>query len=742
MKSFNLSLAAGIFICLIFLFLSLFPETVASQGPYVSQSLRSWMENGSLEFERAPFSPSPEHLLGTDDFGRDIWSRIVYGTRLTLNLGIFIVLGRFVFALPIALSAAYGKSSSKTILRLSSIVLNTIPALLFGIIILQQEFFVSLEKEWAFVAFVVVLSAIGWVKLGLLLEEKTEEILRQPFILSERAIGKGFFRITTDNLLPHLAPEIMVLFFMEMARALSTVMQLGIFGIFVGNLRIVSSTDGGFIRFFNVSFEPEWAGMLGTARSRLSNAPWMVIWPTLTFFICVFGFNLLGEGLRRKLQNPILSIIENRRLSSSYRIGLVLVLSSVLVIGGVLVQQKVFSGHDTVLFSDSSKLPDGIIIIGTAEAEKTAEIISEEMNAAGMKTLEESDFIIEYEIPPVVFVASSEAAIENAGKSYSGVEGTDYWLHEYSDIVAEGDVSDISDQDLFSGSSPDIRDHSFSIIDGSLYTRESLMWILNGMTARSGPLGVILTNSFSSSNSNRILSDRSERTLISVSPEFSDILKRPGTSRLSITADVKKLQNTGRNVIGIIPGFDPILKDEYIIICLGYNSLSGDTQSTTGSCLAFMKRLAEAQKNRRSYVFMFLDGTSDDTLHGIRAYEDSFPINPADVSLCLDLTGLSSGSFDTLLLNTEQSPITRYYAWSLGHMLEEELENRQIPVGGIPMVNRNGSFKYEYPESANIMFWKHGIPGIRLTSAGNTEAGKNTADVISLLAGLLEKSDY
>ena len=132
--------------------------------------------------------------------------------------------------------------------------------------------------------------------------ERVRDILSKPFINAELAIGKGKLRIAFENVLPHLVPELVVLFFMEIAGALNMIMQLGVFGAFVGNLRYVASTEGGVITFLNISFEPEWSSMLATSRNYITSAPWMVLFPALAFFISILGFNLFGEGLREILQ--------------------------------------------------------------------------------------------------------------------------------------------------------------------------------------------------------------------------------------------------------------------------------------------------------------------------------------------------------------------------------------------------------------------------------------------------------
>ena len=176
MKNYNLPLIIAGIILLPIILLVLSPGTFASRSPYTTQNLRSWIENSELNFQQPPFPPSPEYPMGSDELGRDIWSYIVYGARLTLGLSLLIVLGRFLIALPNALAAAFGNLFARSLIKQFSLVFTAIPALLISIIILKLDFFQSLNKILSVMAFVIVLSAIAWAKLGSLILERSEDI--------------------------------------------------------------------------------------------------------------------------------------------------------------------------------------------------------------------------------------------------------------------------------------------------------------------------------------------------------------------------------------------------------------------------------------------------------------------------------------------------------------------------------------------------------------------------------------
>jgi peptide/nickel transport system permease protein len=218
-----------------------------------------------------------------------------------MELGILIVLGRFLIALPLGIAAGFGNSLCKSVINLFNILFSAIPALIISILVLKLSFFLGLFKTQSIIAFVIVLTAVGWAKLAGIIRERVQNILSQPFITGEEAIGKSKMKIAIENVLPHLSPELTVLFFMEIALALSMIMQLGIFVVYVGNLRVLSGTDSPVV--MNISYEPEWASMLSSSIGYIKTAPWTVLVPALTFFISILGFNLVGEGLRERLQS-------------------------------------------------------------------------------------------------------------------------------------------------------------------------------------------------------------------------------------------------------------------------------------------------------------------------------------------------------------------------------------------------------------------------------------------------------
>ncbi len=166
------------------------PETFVNRSPYTVQQIRFSNNEGASVIEAAPYPPSSEFKLGSDDLGRDILSFIVYGTRLTILLSVLMAIAQFLIAIPMALYGGFGNRVAKASILQFNVMFSAIPALLLSIILLKLDFFTGLDKWHSIFAFVLVLTAVGWPKLGNLILERVEVINQKAFIQGEVAIGK------------------------------------------------------------------------------------------------------------------------------------------------------------------------------------------------------------------------------------------------------------------------------------------------------------------------------------------------------------------------------------------------------------------------------------------------------------------------------------------------------------------------------------------------------------------------
>lgn len=763
MKKLNLPLILGGIIVFLIIIVMIFPQIFTDVNPYGIEQIKAWTEEGGkFKLDAAPFPPSKDAILGTDELGRDTLSFIIYGTKLTISLGLLVVIGRFLIALPLGITAGFGSLVSKTIINQFNVIFSAIPALLVSLIILKLDFFISLDKEQSILAFVFVLSFVGWAKLGLIIMERVQEILDKPFIKGEIAIGKNRFKIAIENVIPHLAAEIVVLFFMEIARALTLIMQLGIFGVFVGNLRIIEDTEGGRIIQKDISFEPEWASMLGTARNEIRRAPWTVFSPAVAFFVSVLGFNLLGEGLRNYLQQrdskfipvlrKILSLNFKRPKASvkdqnkKFKFRTVGIFILVLLIISGLVFNKVdkyeFDFTDST-YAFSSGL-ESKAVIGSDEGKELAVKIADEMKDIGLKPLHEEGFIKEYKTNDIYIPIASSFNIKTKEEKRELVLGKDYSLLSFYDVDLSGDIYDATRDDMFNIKDYNKFSEKFVVIDKKFYTDDAIKFFTENILEKSSAKGVLCISRDDEKLQNSLGKDTYRGAVVQITQSTGKLLTSKENVSISIRTSNKKLNSKGRNVLGILPGKDSKVGEEAIIIGLGYNYLDKEVgEKRLQFAFELMKRLSQDDLNRnRSIIFAFWDGTIKDEYDGIRDYVENtlYPVKKS--TLYIDLSKLSSYNYDYLHYSADQSPVTRYFGWSLGHQFEkncikEGIEIKQYDVKGYYQSKLQGS------SVDNKMFLERGIATIIIRISNNNNKGRFTLeDLGKLVIKTINENNY
>ncbi|MGV1792877.1 ABC transporter permease [Rhizobium sp. A37_96] len=221
-------------------------------------------------------APSAAHWLGTDDLGRDILSRMIWGAQASLMAGIFSVAIAVVIGVPFGLiSGYYGGWIDQIISRITEAFL----AMPFLITAIALAAFLGPSLTNAMIA--IGLSATPvFVRLtrGQVLAVKTEE-----YVEGARSIGLRHFSIITRYILPNVFASILVQATLTIATA------------------IIAEASLSFLGLGQQPPAPSWGSMLNVAKNYLEQAPWMAMWPGAAIFLVVIGFNLLGDGLRDAL---------------------------------------------------------------------------------------------------------------------------------------------------------------------------------------------------------------------------------------------------------------------------------------------------------------------------------------------------------------------------------------------------------------------------------------------------------
>lgn len=307
MKNTNYPLFIGSIILILLILMSFYPRIFTSHDPLFEERPKyiEYKRDGELveKWAQNPMPPNKENILGTDDAGRDVYARIIYGTRNTLKIAVLVAVFRMLIALPLGLAAGMGIGFISGVIRIFNTYFTAIPMLLFSFVVLNIGYFRMLQMDKSIIAFAIVLTIVGWAKLAGMIEDSTKRVMEEDFIEGEIAIGKTKFQIAYQNVLPHIISDGISLFFKEMGMSLFLVAQLAVLYVFVGVTR--QTKELAFRADYDMILEPEWGGALSRIAVNIKgydSVYWLILYPLLAFSISIIGINLLGEGIRMEFQ--------------------------------------------------------------------------------------------------------------------------------------------------------------------------------------------------------------------------------------------------------------------------------------------------------------------------------------------------------------------------------------------------------------------------------------------------------
>ncbi len=251
----------GLLICATFAFIAIAAPLLAPHDPLAAD----W---SAL---RQP--PSATYWFGTDDVGRDILSRVIWGARASLMAGVVSVLIAMAAGVPLGLASGYFGGIIDIVLMRITDGLLAVPALVLAIALAA---FLGPSLGNAMIA-------IGVAATPIFLRLTRGEVLalrHELFVEAARSMGFSHPRVALRHILPNIAPALLVQATLSIATA------------------IIAEAGLSFLGLGEQPPAPSWGASLNAARNFIVDAPWMSVWPGLFICLAVFGFNLLGDGLR------------------------------------------------------------------------------------------------------------------------------------------------------------------------------------------------------------------------------------------------------------------------------------------------------------------------------------------------------------------------------------------------------------------------------------------------------------
>ena len=221
----------------------------------------------------APLAPSAKYWLGTDTLGRDLLSRLIYGSRATLLVGVVANGIAVLIGTLIGVTAGYLRGWAGGVLMRFTDLMTAFPALLLAIL-LAAIFHPSL---WIVA---IVISLVNWVQVARVVYTETISLAEREFITAEKSLGAGTGRILFRHVLPHLVPTIIV---------------FGTLGIATTSLAEAT------LSFLGIGVQPptpSWGNMVNENQTYFETAPWLVFFPGSCIALLALSFNLLGDALR------------------------------------------------------------------------------------------------------------------------------------------------------------------------------------------------------------------------------------------------------------------------------------------------------------------------------------------------------------------------------------------------------------------------------------------------------------
>jgi oligopeptide transport system permease protein len=225
--------------------------------------------------------PGGKHLLGTDNMGLDVFSRLIYGARVSLGVGVVVELIEVLIGVSLGLFAAYKGGLWDTILMRITDGMFAFPDLLFAILLVG--IFRPTDPRASIIVVFIALALVGWPGMARLVRGQALALREKEYVEAARAVGVSGWGITMRHLLPNMLSPIIVAITVDIAAIIMAESTLSFLGIGVQ------------------APYPSWGHMISDARTYIRSEPMLIFYPSFALAITVLSFNFFGDALRDAL---------------------------------------------------------------------------------------------------------------------------------------------------------------------------------------------------------------------------------------------------------------------------------------------------------------------------------------------------------------------------------------------------------------------------------------------------------
>jgi ABC-type dipeptide/oligopeptide/nickel transport system permease subunit len=258
----------GAAVVLLTLVMAVFAPVIAPHNPFTQF-------NNGLSLDGVPVAPEWHlpYILGTDDLGRDVLSRLIWGARVSMEVGVFATLINVGLGVLLGLLAATsGNVVENALMRFTDMML-AFPFYLFVLLL------VAIFGHTSPLTVVFVLGVLGWPPIVRMVRGQAMVVRELDYVQSSRASGAGQWRVMLRHILPNVLPTILVYSSLTVSGNMMAESGLSFLGVGVPPT------------------QPSWGGMIAEGLQNYQTAPWILIFPGIALAIACIGFNLLAEGM-------------------------------------------------------------------------------------------------------------------------------------------------------------------------------------------------------------------------------------------------------------------------------------------------------------------------------------------------------------------------------------------------------------------------------------------------------------